>query len=388
MPLRLNPKAYQTQQQLATDLGLGQGRGQTLADLFDVLMPAAGPSGMAASAMQPPQAPMPIGSMLGLENATQSDLFQAAPPGLEKLGMQALAKGLSTQAGQTIGMMLLPMMLGRATSAGQKSFKAAAKPLRERLKLSKVKNRVFHGTTAAFEEFDPQLRGKGAGGDLYGPGFYFTENPRVAGGDNTAIEDLRNLGYATPRMGQEISAETILKEFAGASKESRDEAVRFARQYIRETGLGAEDIHVVKRGDNYIVRKAEPVAPNVRPAYLDIRKPFDIEGQIPFSKVDELLQKSGIDNAVNDKDVVFARRGVNADYGMSGQSVYEVLHKYLSKDKINDLLQANGYDGITHIGGSGKNTHRVWIAFSPDQVIPAYAKGAPTSTRAKAGGRQ
>src|SRR3990167_8705420 len=44
--------------------------------------------------------------------------------------------------------------------------------------------RVYHGTSAVFEEMDPKMAGKGAGGDLYGPsaGGYWTESPKVAGG--------------------------------------------------------------------------------------------------------------------------------------------------------------------------------------------------------------
>jgi hypothetical protein len=49
--------------------------------------------------------------------------------------------------------------------------------------------------------------------------------------------------------------------------------------------------------------------------------------------------------------------------------------KLMSKENANLLLESLGYDGITHIGGQGRmkgtgkpQTHKVWIAFHPEQI--------------------
>jgi hypothetical protein len=55
---------------------------------------------------------------------------------------------------------------------------------------------------------------------------------------------------------------------------------------------------------------------------------------------------------------------------------------WIGKEQTNRLLQRQGYDGITHIGGRARNEpHRAYIAFSPDQVYPSFNVDAlPTRT--------
>jgi hypothetical protein len=170
---------------------------------------------------------------------------------------------------------------------------------------------LFHGTPAAFQEFD---LGKAQPG-LYGKGIYLTDNPEVAH------------GYA-------VTSQAHLSDFD--------------RQQ------------------------------NIRPAFVKIQKPFDIEAPISTSealRVAEVAQKqlgSRVPSAATFPSMI-KRNWEKSD--KTGGALYEWLRNNLgSPEAVSMVIKDSGYDGITHIGGkvSGTAPHRVWIAFDEKQVVSPF----------------
>lgn len=280
-----------------------------------------------------------------------------------------------------------PAMLGRAATQGQKGFRAAAQVVRKQLVGSKVRDArgpklVFHGTPKAFGKFDVRQADENA---LYGPGIYFTENAKVAGGGNAA--HLMDLGYATgnnaPPMAMQITRGGPLKvgqDFAGAKVEKVLTQAEDPR-----IGVGMQQVFFEQSG-----------SPNVRPAFLDIKNPFVIDGEIPVNEAADLMRRAGADEVFIQGMKSRIPPGFS---GVDGHSLYGRLESVFqvqnfnksrtfnqpSKAALNKFLQSQGFDGITHMGGgtTGADAHRVWIAFSPDQVIPAFKPGAPTNFRTR-----
>jgi hypothetical protein len=201
---------------------------------------------------------------------------------------------------------------------------------------------VFHGTGLDFESFDISKSDPEA---MFGPGFYHTENPDVAAG------------------------------YAGAGT----------------VGLGQAT------GDQ----------PNIRPARLNIQNPFEAERQMTFDEVSELIDRlSFAAPGYQWEDAKAILQPWMVGQPQEGRTIYNSLAQTLPKDPVqgpnqnsgdwlqrayhagaptgptgpevsvigkaglNSALERLGYDGITHEGGSitGGVSHRVWIAFRPDQV--------------------
>jgi hypothetical protein len=201
--------------------------------------------------------------------------------------------------------------------------------------------RVYHGTSQTFREFDPV---KADPYGLYGPGFYHTENPKVAAG--YALEQ-HPIGL-TPRIER------------ATAEEAQD---YFARVWGRPG-------EVVEESPGLFALKPYKVSANIRPAHLDIRNPFDIERRMEPDEVRRLLTEAGHPMAQTPKNLEGYVKS-----NLTGEGVYGSLLAHLgSKDAVNAFLQRAGYDGITHAGGkiSGGEPHRVWIAFSPEQVISPF----------------
>jgi hypothetical protein len=195
---------------------------------------------------------------------------------------------------------------------------------------------VYHGTPEAFQAFDPQRQDPGA---LYGPGHYFTEEPRIAGGRGLSDD----LGYAGSGKGEVVQ---------------RFPTYRAASDYVQYTPmvtLGG------KNADGQWEVRARFKNPNIRPVYLNIQQPFALDARYDVDQV----------SALTGRATVFGRME-----GWSGHDIYTAIESDTgSKEATNHRLQDLGFDGITHIGGqnTGNPPHRVWIAFHPDQILPVYA---------------
>ena len=207
--------------------------------------------------------------------------------------------------------------------------------------------RVYHGTSKTFGEFDPA---RASPRSLYGPGHYFTESPTVAG------------GYAKPLK--------TLDAFFPTEKEASDFAKTVPDAVVAPSG-----------GQFRVSYPPSDAAPNVRPAHLDIQNPFDIESRVDPTEVRRLLTDAGHPMAKNPQTL-----DQYVKSNLKGEGVYgSLLAELGSKEAVNAFLQREGYDGITHTGGkiTGGEPHRVWIAFSPKQVVSPFEYAAGTT-----GGRQ
>lgn len=184
---------------------------------------------------------------------------------------------------------------------------------------------AYHGTSVPFDNFDPAIANPNA---LYGPGHYFTENPTVA--------------------------------------------------------------------SSYATTKGAQVAPNVRMASLDIKKPFDADALFGddenYDRVSDspdifrILATAQQLRPNQDWDEAASMLDARAnESNITGRDIYKVLSKTVDENGIeakraaaNEILQQSGYDGITHIGGqtTGGTPHRVWVAFSPEQIKPPVMQSA------------
>lgn len=124
------------------------------------------------------------------------------------------------------------------------------------------------------------------------------------------------------------------------------------------------------------------IAPNIRPVYLNIKNPFDMDRTISQDQIEEIAKALTASFPKRPKmGESFRSVFQPEDEPANGDMVYQVLAKALkSKVAANNVLQKAGFDGITHIGGGrflGGATapirHRVYIAFRDDQVKPYFS---------------
>jgi hypothetical protein len=263
---------------------------------------------------------------------------------------------------------------------------------------------VYHGTSNAnFDAFDP-AKTKDPEGLLYGPGFYFTEDPEVARtytekdkqhGPLKAeyrglpLEELLRRGneaidrwakrFAPPEptdpndWGQNQKAEDWKEEVQAAS----DTFDRLARR----GQLADQGGHVYSVGEGPWEDWFEPRPGGVHNAYLNVRRPFDIDREVGIDEFRRLNEAAGgalTQNLSEHDRSRLAQRG--PEFTMPAEEVYQLLkdaeyfpdRKPGSKAAANRLLQKAGYDGLTHIGGfrwgAGERPHRVWVAFEPNQI--------------------
>lgn len=259
---------------------------------------------------------------------------------------------------------------------------------------------VYHGTShGGFEAFDKAKLDPNA---LYGPGMYFTEDQYIAG----TYKD-KGMGGTLP-LAQYRRLETMveealpdgwkLREIPPGSPEnpSNDTLV----DVIDATGNRQFNLSVVKphykeadvtgswvfqhmpkkfgwdeaktKDWKQAVLRAgiELGMPEVKAAYLNIRKPYDADTK--------LLRASEL--TIPDTWADFERKAAAetlAEFGERRVGAMELI-KRLGEKRFPSLLKASGFDGITHIGGTiqgGGHKHRVWIAFDPEQIKAVDNRG-------------
>jgi hypothetical protein len=258
---------------------------------------------------------------------------------------------------------------------------------------------VFHGTPVAFDELDPSkakrsLFGRGAGG-------YFTEDPEVTKG-YSQIEGFehgqRVIKHAHARL-EELGARKA--ELADGMSEDRIKLVQSYRfqpyhleRMAKEDGNAPEryrkladvldDLETWEQERENLTRTLPQS--NVRPAYLDIRNPFDMDEYIDPTGPDASRIADALNEAGYDGDYLLERLdGMEANGETpTGEALWKIgvnitnhEGRTLSSDDFNrQILQPLGYDGITHRGGGrvgrGERMHRVWIPFRTDQIHPAF----------------
>lgn len=173
--------------------------------------------------------------------------------------------------------------------------------------------RVYHGTQNAFEQFDPAASKRG---NLYGPGFYFTEDPRVAS------------SYAATKPGAQ------------------------ATPNVRPANL---DI--------------------TKPLDMDA----DLGEKLQARLVEAIERKFGrgaADHALDRLDAYSEQHNPTAGvfYKMLSQHAMDMDGKPIGQQAVTNAVRELGFDGITHMGGANTGTapHRVWISFKPEQIVNPF----------------
>jgi hypothetical protein len=219
-----------------------------------------------------------------------------------------------------------------------------------------VPKRVFHGTPAAFENFDPKKLDNDA---LYGPGFYWTEDAATAGGDGVTVAGYSQKG-AVPQ-GPEYQPAAIRARMAEREQKMKIPSI---------SADGLKKLQAYQRNDVEILNALESGGgPNVRPARLAMKNPFDINRVYSHDEVADIYARGGLpEEAERYREIHGNVRGSEP----TGQRLWDSIVEMAGGDKgvANAMLKDAGFDGITHIGGSntGNKPHRVWITFDRSQI--------------------
>lgn len=232
--------------------------------------------------------------------------------------------------------------------------------------------RLYHGTDRVYPDFEMSKTGSGAGGDLYGPGIYMTDNPGMA-------KDYATLGW--PREAQEALRSLEVARDMRAYHEAQAASARTPAEAMESLGI-AEQIKPLEAQQSARLQELTQYMPsmfkdpaNIRPVYADLKNPFPIDKPIPEDMAKMLWEYVAEPGESFRNAFGGAYQNAGKKWKLSGDDFYQILEKRVfggDKAKVNALLQEAGYDGITHIGSGGGAPHRVYIAFSPNEVYPSF----------------
>jgi hypothetical protein len=283
---------------------------------------------------------------------------------------------------------------------------------------------VYHGTAkGGFEAFD---KAKISNDNLYGPGFYFTEDRTVAdeyrakGAEQRYSLDLPR--QAAERMAAIMEKNGWTDRFAGGFYDDLQSALKqndsrwtlehAANWLAGQAGKGDEEANelILAAGLELMDNRSKA---ETKAVYLNIREPFDIDGAqgsdrrmadlqsiedaaerilgepgrlgamlFPEQDLDVKDPESGatLRQYVQSSAATMKRQLQDTVWGaFSNDVLYANLTRLGNRQKAfaNAVLQEAGYDGITHVGGRivGDREHRVWIAFEPKQIKAVDNRG-------------
>lgn len=230
--------------------------------------------------------------------------------------------------------------------------------------LTKVRNelgpvRTYHGTPHVYDRPDPA---KFDPDGLFGPGYYTTQGPELA--SEYAHE------MAGPMRLKRSDLEWMIQKYSEAPPGAPPHRLEYNR-------LAAERY----RGE---LAKLPVPRENVRMQHLDIRNPLDLGRTYPEDEARSLFER-------------VVGRPLEEDAGF-GHADGERLFSHMSSSdglgggaEVIARLKDLGYDGITHLPGTGSaaagvggEAERVWIAMHPDQVYAPWlapaARDVPSAT--------
>ena len=260
---------------------------------------------------------------------------------------------------------------------------------------------VYHGTAmGGFRAFDP-ARQADPEDQLYGPGFYFTEDKGLAESYVAKGQSQSGQRIVSKRP---ITAAEWGKLRASMVAEPEGEARRRVSwllndlKYVRmnaDGNLNLDSLSAVLDEPDYvsfIARHAEkagvPIQASgyegeVKSLYLNIRKPFNADtdtfsiADVPVEEHERLATFiRGASSPLHEANFREAAKAA-ADPVLAGGLDYQTMAKKYGKAATAEILKAAGHDGLTHIGGRvvGDRDHRVWIAFEPSQVKDVENEG-------------
>ena len=277
---------------------------------------------------------------------------------------------------------------------------------------------VYHGTPrGGFEAFD---KGKQNPYCLYGPGFYFTEDKSVADSYSKADESLLwkpgkyllNPDGQRPQTltgRQARNAEMAIRRIETIGRTWGKDGLWAAQlaQHLRDAlADGTVVDYIESRMQELWYRRDQTDAQHemreietfktfglgmywnptleTKAVYLSIRNPIAVDQSLKDEDAERLADAAtftgitmtephvpGLKKTHKRQDEPRDIRTFLQAAAVSGYTVEAALGHVLGKEGWPALLQAAGFDGITHIGGDrmgGGHHHRVWIAFEPNQI--------------------
>ena len=247
--------------------------------------------------------------------------------------------------------------------------------------------RMYHGTAnLIFDTFDMSYTDADA---LFGPGFYFTDNPEVASSyTDTKAPKLQWL--KDPIETEKIILDRLHEAYESKRITTTDPNLyQYFAQNHRKYSLATWISMDIDVSDLVI----DLNHPGVFPVYLSIQNPFDIDAHMTEQEYADILIE--VANYIKGTtDLVYKVNPANALLEEAkkikennvaglrkGKWVYETIYNLVQykKNIVNEILQRAGYDGIKHTGGmyaslSG-TLHQVYIAFKPEQIKSVFNYG-------------
>lgn len=251
---------------------------------------------------------------------------------------------------------------------------------------------VFHGTGhGGFEQFDP---GKQDPEALYGPGFYFTQDPEIAssyaksqGYEYELGRDLTDEDYEKGRqflldaiLGKDTPA-AVSRGLSWASSVHRNYRYLISNLLTGSVDWPREHESLIGFGDDLSkalnVKRTPLPGAQVIPVFLKITRPLDMDKTYHRQDLDDIArvldyQASLHDGPEREHRSRFARY-FRQKGRLTGEKIWNTLLKYGDKEVTQGVLKGAGFDGIAHTGGAihKSKRHQVWIAFNPNQIKSA-----------------
>ncbi len=234
--------------------------------------------------------------------------------------------------------------------------------------------KLYHGTKHDFTNLDFSKLDKYA---LFGPGFYMTDSPIVAGGDT---------GYAFKNVFSRDNRVFENESFNYDPRDSFADNVTEAKRILKGFGVEQDkiDSFIFKESKDKTklqVYKSIDGSPNTKPVYAKIERPFDMDQAVKnnIPNVDAFVRAMAKDEGLKNIFDLHGEDSINDTIIYLEETTEPAREWYRDNIRDNDyqpefskFLKSQGFDGITHTGGVNKNIkHKVWIAFEPYKVKSA-----------------
>lgn len=280
----------------------------------------------------------------------------------------------------------------------KKALAEAADVTKDERGLPKV---FYHGTkqTEALHKSGKFDISKARPDAMYGPGFYFTEDPEVAGGTG---DPNKSFGYAvTTEQGDSPGVVPAFLDVRHPFDIDKNYTPAEIRALFRKFGNQVKGPNLKTR-PSIDYQLAKEIDKAIADSRSHSRRDMDLITD-NTSEVNDAADKAGWNPDTQGRVSDFAKDYLDWKHenehhrlnmlaaglkemedGAKGSEIYDALTEFANdvhvagidanKTRVNALLKGAGFDGITHIGGNivGDRPHRVVIAFSPEQVHGAF----------------
>jgi tRNA nucleotidyltransferase (CCA-adding enzyme) len=201
---------------------------------------------------------------------------------------------------------------------------------------------LYHGSDNVFKQFDPIKQSTGEGGDLFGKGFYLTDNKRVA-------------------------------EFYALQQAKK----RFITHYTSDGILGSDVPHFSKEADREAKKHVHVNTFKVSGNFLDAEN-FVIDEKFKKGLAEVLARYSPMgDFSINDLDRIinYARNNHDKIHNYRGELEYVIGRTTLGDqgaiNAVAEFIQSQGYDGIKYPSSKdyeGDGSYN-YVIYSPDAFM-------------------